>query len=347
MIDSLIHLEQVAQLTHAKDRDTTDSALVEVLHTLLQRAVVSLVEVLNWQEQGRCLLRAHLAPGMVAPSSTSVLSRPEDLDRLEDFPHRVACLQSRQSGVFDIAGKPCLVVPVFAEGERALLIEVHFEQRPKAAKVRLVEGFARIYQNFLSLLDYSERDSLTSLLNRKSFDETFFKATRATVVAPPDSLDGGQRLEHLASTHWLGVIDIDHFKSVNDRYGHLIGDEVLLLLARVMRSTFRHDDRLYRFGGEEFVVLLRADDESAAAAIFERFRGNLEQYPFPQVGKVTASVGFTRVREHDTPSAAFERADKAVYLAKDEGRNRVCSYESRVGGGDADSHRPDGDVELF
>ena len=275
MNDSLIHLEQVAQLTHAKDRDATDTALVEVLHTLLRHAVVSLVEVFNLNDQVRCLLRAHLAPGMVAPSSTSALTRPEDLDPLEQFPHRVACLQSRKSGVFLVEGSYRLVVPVFAEGERELLVEVLFTQRPKPAMVRLVEGVARIYQNFLSLLDYSERDSLTSLLNRKSFDETFFKATRATVVAAADSVGDGKRLEHPLSVHWLGVIDIDHFKSVNDRYGHLIGDEVLLLLARVMRSTFRHDDRLYRFGGEEFVVLLRADDESSAQAIFERFRSNL------------------------------------------------------------------------
>ena len=347
MHDSLIHLEQVARLTHVKDRDTTDSVLVEVLRTLLQQAVVSLIEVLPWNEQSRCLVRAHIAPGMVAPASTSAWTPPDELELLSDFPHRVACIETRQTGVFEYAGRPCMVVPVFSEGERALLIEVLLAQRPQTSIVRQVEGIARIYQNFLNLLDYSERDSLTSLLNRKSFDETFFKATSSVAHVLPDGGAFGQRREHDASVYWLGVIDIDHFKLVNDRYGHLIGDEVLLLIARVMRSTFRHDDRLYRFGGEEFVVLLRADDEEAALAIFERFGRNVEQYPFPQVGRITASVGFTRVREHDTPAGAFERADKAVYQAKAQGRNLVRGYERHVDTSGELEYRPEGDVELF
>lgn len=127
--------------------------------------------------------------------------------------------------------------------------------------------------------------------------------------------------------YWLGVIDIDHFKRVNDGFGHLIGDEVLLLVARIMRSSFRHDDRLYRFGGEEFVVLLRAQSEDAALSVFERFRCNVQAYQFPQVGTITISLGCTRVRDNDTPAAAFERADKVVYMAKDQGRNQVRCYE--------------------
>ncbi|GAB3183241.1 GGDEF domain-containing protein [Hydrogenophaga aquatica] len=347
MHDSLTHLEQVARLTHVKDRDTTDSVLVEVLRALLQQAVVTLIEVMPWNDEWRCLVRSHIAPGMVAPASTSPWASPDELDLLNDFPHRLATVESRQTGVYEYAGRPCLVVPVLSDGERALLIEVLLGAEPEPSTIRMVEGIARIYQNFLSLLDYSERDSLTSLLNRKSFDETFFKATSSSGRTPPDGLACGQRRAHDSSAYWLGVIDIDHFKLVNDRHGHLIGDEVLLLIARVMRSTFRHDDRLYRFGGEEFVVLLRADDENAAHAIFERFRHNVEQYPFPQVGRITASVGFTRVRDHDTPAAAFERADKGVYLAKAQGRNLVRGYERHVGASAELEHRPEGDVELF
>jgi diguanylate cyclase (GGDEF)-like protein len=147
--------------------------------------------------------------------------------------------------------------------------------------------------------------------------------------------------------HWLGVIDIDHFKSVNDNYGHLIGDEVLLLLSRLMRSRFRFHDRLYRFGGEEFVVLMRCGSEEDAHHAFERLRTGVERYPFPQVGHITVSVGFTEVKIGDTPSGAFERADKAVYYGKTHGRNQVCSHAKLVASGELEDLSVSGDVELF
>ena len=91
-----------------------------------------------------------------------------------------------------------------------------------------------------------------------------------------------ERRANTKTGYWLGVVDIDHFKRVNDGFGHLIGDEVLVLVARIMRQSFRHYDRLYRFGGEEFVVLLRGGDEEDAKAAFERFRTNVESYLFPR-----------------------------------------------------------------
>jgi diguanylate cyclase (GGDEF)-like protein len=143
------------------------------------------------------------------------------------------------------------------------------------------------------------------------------------------------------------LIDIDHFKSVNDSYGHLIGDEVLLLLSRLMRSSFRFHDRLYRFGGEEFVVLMRCAREEDTAMALERMRQNTEAYAFPQVGRITISIGFTEVKPGDTPSGAFERADKAVYYAKGHGRNQVRSHAALVASGALEDDSIIGDVELF
>ena len=137
------------------------------------------------------------------------------------------------------------------------------------------------------------------------------------------------------------------FRSVNDNFGHLIGDEVLLLLSRLMRSCFRLHDQLYRFGGEEFVVLLRAGTVEDAAAAFERMRGTVQSYAFPQVGSITVSVGFTDVRPGDTPSGAFERADKAVYHAKQKGRNQVASHSALVACGVFSDDSRESDVELF
>ena len=143
------------------------------------------------------------------------------------------------------------------------------------------------------------------------------------------------------------MIDIDHFKRVNDNFGHLIGDEVLLLLARLLRGGFRIHDRLNRFGGEEFVVLMRCENEACAALALERFRSSMEKFPFPQVGRITVGIGFTEVTPGDTPSDAFERADKAVYHAKGHGRNQVCSHAALWARGELSDASRVGDVELF
>ena len=192
----------------------------------------------------------------------------------------------------------------------------------------------RIYGNQIRLLDYSELDTLTRLLNRKTFDETFDR-----LLALPSADEAAQandeRRHHADSGEpaWLCVIDIDHFKRINDSFGHLFGDEVLLRMGELMRKTFRGGDRLFRFGGEEFVVILNAADEPLAAASFNRFRLSVERHEFPQVGKVTCSVGFTRVTDRDVPTDVVGRADEALYYAKENGRNQVWCYERLVAEG--------------
>src|SRR5690606_12002207 len=130
----------------------------------------------------------------------------------------------------------------------------------------------------LAVLDYGEHDTLTGLRNRKTFDTMFLKRLAEMRLAAGEP-------------HWIGVIDIDHFKRINDRYGHLFGDEVLMLIARIMRSAFQPGDMLYRFGGEEFVVQMPAIQAEAARAVFDGLRQRVADYCFPQVGQVTGSVG--------------------------------------------------------
>ena len=206
----------------------------------------------------------------------------------------------------------------------------------------------RIYRNFQGLLDYSERDTLTGMLSRKTFDDSFLKLLGELSLTMPEVED---RRRHTGdSSYFLGVIDIDHFKRVNDGFGHLIGDEVLLLLSRLMRSSFRFHDLLFRFGGEEFVVLMRCELGAAADAAhaFERMRQNTERYAFPQVGTVTVSIGFTQVRPDDLPATAFDRADNALYHAKHSGRNQVRNHAELVAAGQmAEQVVPGSDVEFF
>jgi diguanylate cyclase (GGDEF)-like protein len=114
-----------------------------------------------------------------------------------------------------------------------------------------------------------------------------------------------------------------------------------------MRGSFRFHDRLYRFGGEEFVVLMRCHSDLDAAHALERLRAHTEAYAFPQVGRITISVGFTMVTSGDTPNGAFERADKAVYHAKEHGRNQVIGHADLVAQGLLAGVAKTGEVELF
>jgi diguanylate cyclase (GGDEF)-like protein len=330
-------VDQLAELTRFRDRDVLDVTLVGALRDMLRPSSVAIYRCVGEGDDLRWLTRARLGANDLAPVADSAWSAHEALPALASAPLRHRC-HLEQAPLYD-AGPPARALfPLTTDREAVGVLEIERETPLGDQERRLVAGVARIYRNFLALLDYSERDTLTGLFNRKTFDESFMK----TAAGRPEARhDGGH------GRNWLGVIDIDHFKRVNDTFGHLIGDEVLLLVARLMRSSFRASDRLYRFGGEEFVVLLHCPDNAGAATAFERLRANVERYPFPQVGRITASVGFTSIRAGDTPASAFARADRAVYHAKEHGRNLVCDHATLVAQGLTEDAAKVGDVELF
>jgi diguanylate cyclase (GGDEF)-like protein len=123
----------------------------------------------------------------------------------------------------------------------------------------------------------------------------------------------------------LVVVDIDHFKRVNDTHGHLVGDCVLQAVARQLQDTLRKDDYLARFGGEEFVLLMMASGLAAARTSCDRLRKCVEELRIDELGpqRVTVSIGGSFYRPQDTPGSLLERADNAMYRAKTNGRNRT------------------------
>ncbi|GAA6132109.1 GGDEF domain-containing protein [Halopseudomonas sabulinigri] len=155
-------------------------------------------------------------------------------------------------------------------------------------------------------------DSLTGLSNRaglqKRMDEEYERWLRY----------GGQLL--------LVVLDVDHFKSINDRFGHLAGDKVLRLIATQLSRRLRKTDYIGRFGGEEFVVLMPGTSLEQGAIALEELRAGIEASPFHFKNApvpVTISIGYTQFCQGDTLDDVFDRADKAMYRAKDQGRNRI------------------------
>jgi diguanylate cyclase (GGDEF)-like protein len=339
-------IDHLASLTGLRDRDTLDVSLAQAMRDLIAPDRVSISRLVGEQGNERWLNRACLVGDSPAATSDPAWVDLNDLPRAADRPDWLECLHAAQVILLQRAsGGVTTLFPVVSDTGAVGVIEIDTNKALGPKTKRLVFGVLRIYRNVQSLLDYSERDTLTGLLNRKIFDDSFYKV--AALPLQGTQLSESERRHTSRARYWLGVIDIDHFKTVNDRFGHLIGDEVLLLLSRIMRGAFRFSDQLYRFGGEEFVVLLLCADEADALAALERFRRVVEGYPFPQAGTITVSVGYTAIDTGDTPAAAFERADRAVYHAKNHGRNQVCGHAQLMREGFIEDDRRIGDVELF
>jgi diguanylate cyclase (GGDEF)-like protein len=172
----------------------------------------------------------------------------------------------------------------------------------------LLLAHIKILSAKLSKIAYT--DSLTHIYNRLHFahflDVEIDKAKR------------------YGSKFSIIFFDLDHFKKVNDNFGHLVGDEVLEEITQIVSRANRSADIFARYGGEEFIILAPETDISGALIHAERLRNEIEKYEFRTVGHITSSFGVTEFNaEKDTVETLLDRADKALYLAKEYGRNRV------------------------
>jgi len=337
-------IDHLAELTGQRDRDILDVTLATAVGDALRPRSVAVCRTVGDGSEQRWMTRALLRRGEAVATADPLWAAIEDLPRVGEHPLRCAAL----NGDLVVSNEPegsMIVFPLSTDRETVGIVELVTDSPLDARARAMVNSVLRIFRNFQSLLDYSERDTLTGLLNRKTFDDNFFKTMQRS--AATGACDERRERGTMRDACWLAMVDIDFFKSVNDTYGHLIGDEVLLLLSRLMRSTLRVHDRLYRFGGEEFVIVVPCDTESNAATAFERLRKNTEAYAFPQVGRLTISVGFTKIGPGDSPSSALERADRAVYHAKEHGRNQVCSYSDLIASGLFEASENVGAIELF
>jgi diguanylate cyclase (GGDEF)-like protein len=333
--------QSVVQLTSYRDRAALERAALELMAACVPDARIEMFRCVGHPQNLRLLLTARAVYGVVecVPSQWSPVDALPSLDSEPLFDRA----REQQRPVQDANGRRH-VFPLELDSRNIAFVDLRITRELDRTHVALIEALLSIYSNQIALLDYGETDALTGLLNRKTYDSVFCQATHGG--AGNESTNDRDR-RAAAPSQWIGVIDIDHFKRVNDKYGHLIGDELLLLVAQFMKATFRYGDSLYRFGGEEFVVLLRAPDGSHALTAFERFRARIAEHQFPRVGRVTVSIGFSEIRPFDLPSAAFERADRAVYFSKEHGRNRVSCFETLVDEGLLETDDRVGEVEMF
>ncbi len=166
-------------------------------------------------------------------------------------------------------------------------------------RARLTQEVERRRITESDLRELCERDALTGVLNRRAWDQLLGRALRK----------GTRPL-------FVALIDLDHFKDYNDRLGHPAGDALLRRAAAAWRATIRANDVLARYGGEEFAVLLAGCEDDVALEIAERLRE-------ATIGEQTVSIGLARCDGAQTAARLVERADRALYVAKNAGRNRV------------------------
>lgn len=228
------------------------------------------------------------------------------------------------------------IFPISSLGKVSSLISL--QGQGLSERSPLLEQLMDLYNNQQLLLDNNNHDALTGLLNRHSFEKRI-----ARVVGAYQRRNNENTLQYC-----FAILDIDFFKRVNDDFGHLYGDEVLILFANIMETTFRHDDMLFRYGGEEFAVLLRDIKIDTAMMVLNRFRENIANYQFPQVGSITVSIGAIEISEGTSRVDVISNADQALYFSKGNGRNQVNSFEELISTGRLlDKSTNVDDIELF
>ncbi|MGE0024220.1 MAG: GGDEF domain-containing protein [Hyphomicrobium sp.] len=232
----------------------------------------------------------------------------------EAYAKSLASAQARLSGLSEGEQVRVIVSLLVAENER-------MRQDSTTLKGRLEESHKQI-QSLRSSLSRAEevvlKDPLTGTGNRRQFDVTMARAI--------------QEAEQSTSPLSLVMCDIDHFKRVNDAFGHQVGDELIKMFARVIEGSVRETDSVIRYGGEEFAIILPATDQDGARAIAERVRRQFESKRLTiretnqKIGQLTASFGVAQYRTGDSLEALVQKADTKLYDAKSAGRNRVATY---------------------
>lgn len=323
-LDARQLLQSVTRLVEKPDIKALELSLIATLSKIIKASSIRLCQL-------------HLDPA--APQrQLLVYADPYEAAPLESAPAFRECLETERKVVVRKSTRVIVIHPIKVRSGIVGFLVVECEKED-AQDQDIVSILLDFYKNYASLLLDTERDVLTGLLNRKSFYEKVLQLIGSYRKATPNA--AGRAV-------CLAVIDIDKFTQVNDQYGHLVGDETLILLARTMLDVFRGGDLLFRMGGEEFVVVLKEIDMGRASAVLERLRQVIEERVFPQVGRLTASIGASLLVADDLPMNLIDRAHKALYYAKANGRNQVRFYENLVSEGKLSAlQKRHTDIELF
>ena len=207
-----------------------------------------------------------------------------------------------------------LIFPV--TDDRILLLEGVQDSLSPFVSSTLLKGYRYLYFGLQRALT----DMLTGLLNRGALDDHLLRYIQVS-----------HERRQKNPSRCLAMLDIDYFKIINDSHGHLYGDEILVRIGQLMRAAFRIEDHLFRYGGEEFAVILEDIELFEAQRSLNRFLKQVSEESMPVgVGTVTLSAGVTQIYPPELPGEILSRADRALYWVKANGRNKLGVYERLV-----------------
>jgi len=223
----------------------------------------------------------------------------------------IACTESAFFNVLGVAlGSFMIALLVHALDLKEFVMVYQFAINVIAANTLFGLALPTLIADNIELRRVADTDALTEAASRNSFEQ---RARHEMIRC---------RQQHLPLA--VIVFDVDHFKRINDLFGHPVGDRVLKHVCQLAKQALRPSDLLGRFGGDEFVALLPGNDRQAAIVIADRIRMHVYESKLEGVHAITASFGIAQMKDLDTYETLFERADQALYIAKQEGRNRAA-----------------------
>ena len=344
-----ITLNSLIDLTSARDCRSLELALIPALHDFLSNYSPR-IALLRVPRHTDCdyLEVIHTSPALKIPERFTIIPNKYGDIRIEKNGAFQQCIHDAGITKHREENTSGVLIPIFTNKLVSSILDID-DDGLTADTLESIRSFIDVYSNFMAIANDNEHDTLTGLRNRKTFDYhlTELLSANSSEKSAITRLEHERREPHNKERHWIGILDIDFFKSVNDNFGHVYGDEVLLLFSEIMIKTLRNNDMLFRYGGEEFVVVLAPTKADDALAVLERFRLAVDAYHFPKVGNVTVSIGYAAMQFNENPTTTLELADEALYYAKKNGRNRVCHYHDLVNQGHLKEKTINDDIELF
>ena len=266
-------IEALIDLTSRHNKHELTACLVENVRKLAASSTIAVYEVFNTDDDRG---PADSPSDIVVRNTGNSVWQGEPLARHEGF---VECVATKQVVRLTREGalSSRIIFPVRGARNVIGLLVIDCDSA-NAETLYMIEALSQVWKSQQFLLDRNEHDVLTGLFNRQALESRMprlFGENPGNLQSTPGT----------PACKCLAMLDMDKFKDVNDKFGHLFGDEVLVHFARLMSKSFRPYDDLFRYGGEEFVVVLQNVELEKALTILERFRNAVEMYDFPQVGK--------------------------------------------------------------
>ncbi len=337
--------EHLVDMTAIRDMELLEFSLLQTINRYMQPQELRLLRIDN-----KFKIRNEI---VYCKDTCSIVDPNHDLD--EDTLRVIELMQDSEAVEHTHQTDDGFIsfFEIMNSNHRVIYIKIMNTHSISRQNRNLLLGLIEIFKNYVHLLIENNTDSLTGLLNRKSFEVSIDKIYDLipSLSEEEDEESNVTRIEKREvekNQYWLAMIDIDHFKSINDKFGHLYGDDVLILLSNLLKSSFRQDDLIFRFGGEEFVLILSCKDMENARNVLENFLLKVSRFRFPQVGQVTVSAGCIQIDNYTYYGTLLDRADIALYHCKETGRNCVTFFEDMVEQGLIHLvEEQTGEIELF